>query len=102
MTRDKILSRLLEDGYITFRNLDILVNKKIEHTDIVQDLFDNCKITSKESIILLEDSDFYNKNKQYESYRDIAIVYESGDNSKGIQEPPYGYPYCQTITHSGF
>lgn len=100
MTKDDIVSRLIDQGHIIIKTADRLINKKDNYEQDIQDLHRDGQISTAESIILLKDADLY--IPPYFTQPDIVTLphisypYNPGPSTPGTGNPPN--VYCQTST----
>tara|TARA_R110000868_G_scaffold177747_1_gene416796 strand:+ start:592 stop:915 length:324 start_codon:yes stop_codon:yes gene_type:complete len=101
MTKETIVTRLIDQGHIIIKTADSLLNKKDGYAQDIQDLHRDGQISTAESITLLKDADLY--IPPYFTQPDIVTLphisypYNPGPS---IQDPTGNPPnvYCQSTT----
>ena len=101
MTKETIVTRLIDQGHIIIKTADSLLNKKDGYAQDIQDLHRDGQISTAESITLLKDSDLYIPRDfrlpDIVTQPHISYPYNPGPS---IQDPTGNPPdfYCQTTT----
>lgn len=56
MTKESIIKRLIDQGHITIRRADVILNKKPLYADEIESLHTDGPVNTVEAVILLSDS----------------------------------------------
>ena len=100
MTKEIIITRLIDEGHIIIKTADSLLNKKDGYAQDIQDLHRDGQISTAESITLLKDdvlAPFYTQ-PDIINLPHISYPYNPGTYpyDPGTGNPPN--VYCQTTT----
>ena len=100
MTKDTIVSRLIDQGHIIIKTADRIINKKDEYVRDIADLHRDGQISTAESITLLKDADLYIpqdfRQPDIINLPHISYPYNPDSFIPGTGNPPN--VYCQTST----
>ena len=98
MTKETIVTRLIDEGHIIIKTADSLLNKKDGYAQDIQDLHRDGQISTAESITLLKDdvlAPFYTQ-PDIINLPHISYPYNPGPSIPCTGNPPDFY--CQTTT----
>lgn len=101
MTKETIVTRLIDQGHIVMTTADRILNKRDGYVQDIQDLHRDGQISTAESITLLKDVDLYIprdfRQPDIVTLPHISYPYNPGPFIPGTTGNPPDF-YCQTTT----